>query len=110
MEIVELLINRLQTARKWTLNLIEDTDAARWFDPPAPGIQHIAWQLGHLAASQFALVNVRCFGMKLDEMKPTGYMALFGRGSSPKADKSAYPPLVEIRGVFDRIHQETVAL
>jgi len=110
MNAIDLLVNRVVVARKWTQTLLNDIEETRWFDAPAPGVQHVAWQVGHLAASQTALMHFRCFGKKPEEHVPAGFIAQFGRGSTPKAERSAYPPLPEIRVIFDRIQEETIAL
>ncbi len=110
MNVVEFLCDRLDTARTWTCSLLEDIEESRWFEQPAPGVQHVAWQVGHLASSQVALIHARCFGKEPSECLPAGFRDKFGRGSTPTADRSAYPPIVEIRDVFDRTHLETLDL
>lgn len=107
---LELLIDRLQTARGWTKSLLADIEDSRWFEMPAPGVGHVAWQIGHLASSQVALVHMRCFNMKFGDVLEESIIPTFGRGSSPVADKSKYPPLAEIRAMFDRVHGDTVKL
>lgn len=106
----ELLIDRLQTARGWTKSLLEDIEETRWFEMPAPGVGHVAWQVGHLAASQVALINVRCFGQKFTDVVGESIVPTFGRGSIPVADRSKYPPLPEIRSMFDKIHDGAIRL
>ena len=110
MNTIDLLIDRLQTARKWTRDLLADIEDACWFDPPAPGVGHVAWQVGHLAASQVVLVHVRCFNRVYTEQVSASFRDTFGRGSKPVADRSAYPPLADIRATFDRIHRESIDL
>ncbi|HKQ48856.1 MAG TPA: DinB family protein [Phycisphaerae bacterium] len=110
MSTLDLLIERLQTARKWTCNLLADFEEARWFDPPAPGVGHVAWQVGHLAASQVVLVHVRCFDRTYTDHLSAAFRDQFGRGSTPVANPAAYPAISDIRAAFDRIHQEAVEL
>lgn len=106
---IGLLINRLQAARGWTKSLMADIEDARWFEAPAPGVGHVAWQVGHLAASQIALIHVRCCGMTFADAAPDGFIKTFGRGSTPVSDANAYPPLDEIRSRFERIHDDVIA-
>ena len=75
MNTIDLLIDRLQTARKWTRDLLADIEDACWFDPPAPGVGHVAWQVGHLAASQVVLVHVRCFNRVYTEQVSASFRA-----------------------------------
>ncbi len=110
MEMIEFLCDRLTVARSWTTSLLEDIDESTWFDMPAPGINHVAWQVGHLAASQVALIHVRCFAKDYDRCAPAGFREKFGKGSSPLADPSAYPSVADIRAAFDRIQTEAIDL
>lgn len=106
MTTLDLLIERLIAARRWTTNLLADVEESRWFDCPAPGIQHIAWQVGHLAASQAVLLHNRCFNIPLAEVVPESFTKQFGRGSKPVADASAYPPIADIRRMFDGVQAD----
>ncbi len=105
---IELLIDRLQIARGWTRSLLADIEAERWFEMPAPGVGHVAWQIGHLAASQVVLIHVRCFDLAYTDVVPDLIRTTFGRGSTPVAGSAAYPPLAEIRALFDRIHDDAI--
>jgi len=106
MDMISLLLDRLQSARNWTNSLLEDVDESKWFDAPGPKLGHIAWQVGHLASSQIILVHMRCFGKEYAGCAPAEYQKLFGRGSTPVADPAAYPPISRIREFFSRIHGE----
>lgn len=108
MQIIDLLINRLETSRGWTCGLLEDIAPSEWFFQPAPDIQHVAWQVGHLASSQVTLVHGRCFGKAPTDHIPARFKELFGKGSRPVADPSSYPAPTEIRRVFDSVHAETL--
>ena len=74
----ELLVDRMKAARNWTLGLLEDIKDAAWFTMPAPNTTHVAWQVGHLAVSQVALVHVRCFDRPYDQCAPDGSRAREG--------------------------------
>lgn len=104
----ELIVDRLKTARRWTQELLADIEESVWFEMPAPGVNHVAWQVGHLAASQVALIHVRCCEQNAEDCLPTGFKDCFGRGSTPVSDSAAYPPISEIRVVFDRIQNEAI--
>lgn len=104
------LAERLTIARNWTTGLIADIDERTWFDPPSPGVGHVAWQLGHLAVSQIVLVHVRCFDKKNTDHAPENYLKLFGRGSEPVAGASNYPSIPDIRSFFNRLQTESLQL
>ncbi|MFQ5428846.1 MAG: hypothetical protein ACE5E1_00940 [Phycisphaerae bacterium] len=81
----ELLVDRLQVARRWTKDLLADIDEGEWFNMPTAGVGHVAWQVGHLASSQVALIHVRCFGRDYEQCLPRRFREAFGRGSTPVA-------------------------
>lgn len=108
MKITDLLVDRLQTGRMWTNSLLADIEESRWFEMPHPGVGHVAWQVGHLAASQIVLIHVRCFGMAYTDVAPDSIRTTFARGSTPVADKSKYPSIAEIRALFDRVQNDVI--
>ena len=103
---IDLLIERLVAARRWTTNLLADIEESRWFECPAPGIQHVAWQMGHLAASQAVLIHNRCLNIPVAEVVPESFTKQFGRGSKPVGIAAEYPPLLEIRRMFDGVQED----
>ncbi len=109
MTTLDLLIERLVAARRWTTSLLADIEESRWFESPAPDVQHTAWQVGHLAASQAVLIHNRCFNIPLAEAVPESFTKQFGRGSKPVADPTAYPSIPEIRRMFDGIQADCLA-
>ncbi len=111
MTTLEFLIDRLMTARKWTNSLLVDIEESQWFTmPPTGGTGHIAWQIGHLAASQLVLIPNRCFNRPFTEFVTDEFRAPFMRGSTPHADPSEYPPLAEIKNFFERTQQTCIEL
>ncbi len=107
---LELLIDRLAAARRWTSSLLADIPEANWFDMPAPSTTHVAWQVGHLAVSQAALIHGRCFGRGIPDCVPAGFPQAFGRGSTPVPDAARQPTIAEIRATFERLHAEAMDL
>ncbi|HUN82092.1 MAG TPA: DinB family protein [Phycisphaerae bacterium] len=110
MDTKQLLIERLETARRWTNGLLEDIETGTWFDAPGQGLGHCAWQIGHLAASQIVLLHMRCFGRQFADCAPAEYQGLFARGSTPVADAKAYPPLATIRDFFDHTQKDCLEM
>jgi len=108
MPLKNLLIERLESARDWTTGLIADIDESLWFKSPAPGVQHVAWQLGHLAASQVVLVHNRCLNIPQTDVISDAFIRQFGRGSKPTDGPAGYPPLTEIRRTFDAVHLDAL--
>ncbi len=110
MDTISLLLDRLTAARNWTNSLLADIDESRWFDPPGRNLGHVAWQVGHLAASQIVLIHMRCSGKQFADCAPGEYQKLFARGSTPVADAAAYPTIPVIRAFFDRMHAECLGM
>lgn len=109
MTTIELLIERLVAARRWTNSLLADIEASRWFECPAPGVQHIAWQVGHIAASQAVLIHNRCLNIPVAEAVPESFTRQFGRGSKPVSDAAAYPPIPEVRQIYDDLQADCLS-
>ena len=63
-----------------------------------------------MAASQVALVHVRCFGRDYASHAPLSYRDLFGKDSTPSADASKYPSIKVVREFFVHTLRETLDL
>ncbi len=109
--ILQLYIQQIEAARKYSLRIIDSLPYDEYFVMPQPSITHVAWQMGHIAIAQYRL----CLGMvrgplQTDEsIIPASYAKLFGRDTIPNADCSVYPKAQEIREVFDRVYQKVIA-
>jgi len=75
-----------------TEKAFEGFDQSNAFTCPEGGGNHAAWIAGHLALT-YAWVLDRYAG---DGGLDASYKELFGGGTEPKADASAYPPYDEI--------------
>ena len=108
---IDGLIGQIQKARRYTTGLLDATPGDDWFRMPAEGVSHVAWQVGHLALSEYRLGLHRLRGaLPEDEtLISSGFLARFGRASIPDPDPSSYPPAGEIRAVFDRVHDRVMA-
>lgn len=107
---IELLIEQITAARRYTETLLSGTPQGDWFRMPAEGVSHVAWQVGHLAIAEYRLGLERIRGRREDDQAilPNTFLIAFGRGSVPDPDPAAYPPAPEIRAVFDGVHQRTL--
>ena len=105
---IEAILRHLEFARGYTLSLLEGLDDGDWFAQPAEGITHIAWQVGHIAMSQYGLTLFRQRGraeVDLDLMKGA-FRKKFSRGTTPDSDPSNYPSPMEIREVLDKVFEQ----
>lgn len=86
--------------REYARRLLADVDDARLADQPAPGVNHPAWLIGHLAVcTDSALVQLggaACL--------PPSWPADFGTGSLPRPDRSSYPAKAELWNAYEAGH------
>ena len=94
------------TWRCYSLDLIAGLDRRDWFRQPTEGVTHIAWQVGHLATSQYSLGLVRLRGAQVEDAQlvPPEFLAPFVRGSVPDQDPTKYPTPDELVETLDRVH------
>jgi uncharacterized damage-inducible protein DinB len=104
-------IDQIIAARRYTVELLDTIDPADWFRMPSPPVTHIAWQVGHLATSQFRLTTVFLREPKPSdaEWMPPEFLASFRRDTVPYADADRYPSPAEIRATFDSVHEHVLA-
>ena len=105
---LQLAIEQIVFARHYTVGLLAQTPATEWFRQPPGGVSRVAWQVGHLAFSEYRLALWRIRGPQPqdDALFSPKFKRLFGANSVPEAD-SAYPP-GEIRAVLDRVHEQVL--
>jgi hypothetical protein len=107
---LELACRQIAAARRYTLTLLDGLDDADFFRRPSETLTHIAWQVGHLAMAEYGLCLFRIRGRRPEdlELMPSKFRKAFSRGSTPVDDPQAYPPIAEIRRVFDVIHDQAM--
>ena len=100
----EFLAAQLDRARKMAMHFIADFEDEEFFvksDNVNPGI----WVLGHMANSETAIVFAT-LGEPIP--RPDNWQELFGIKAKLLEDLHQYPPLSEVRRVFDEGHQKTL--
>lgn len=107
---LDMAIRHIQSARDYTMTLLDGLSEDDWFWTPDPAVTHIAWQVGHLAFAQYGLVLFRQRGRASGdvELMSGKFRKTFGKGTSPSADRSVYPPRDEILEVMQRIHSQSM--
>lgn len=103
----EFPLDELRAARVYSVRLIESFSNDDWFRMPANATTHLAWQVGHLAMAEFRLALVRIRGARPSDeaILPASFVQLFGKGSMPLVDESAYPRPRELRATLDAVHE-----
>ena len=87
-------------AKKLVSDIPEDKMAAQ----PAPGMNHAAWVLGHLAYVFDSMIAV--WGQK-PSMSPE-WKELFNVPSKPQPERSKYPSKAELLGAYEKNYQQIV--
>ncbi len=105
---LQLAIEQIVFTRNYTLGLLDKVPATEWFRQPPGSVSHVAWQVGHLAYSEYRLALWRIRGPQPqdDALFSSEFKRLFGANSVPVED-SAFSP-EEIRGVLDRVHEHVL--
>ena len=107
---LQIAIDQIVFARKYTIGLLDQTRASDWFRQLPDGVSHIAWQVGHLAYAEYRMALLRIRGPRPqdDKLVSPEFVRLFAAKSMPDADPAKYPPQAEIRAALDRVHQEVL--
>jgi hypothetical protein len=107
---LDFALANLRFSRGYTQILLDSVPDEDWFRMPAGAVTHVAWQAGHLAWVQYRLALERIRGLRPEDelLIPAAYQELFGKGTQPQADAAGYPSLADIRGTFDRVHEQVL--
>ena len=105
---LQLAIEQIVFARNYTTGLLDQTPTDEWFRLPPGGVSHVAWQVGHIAFSEYrlALWRIRAERPGDAALFSPEFKRLFGADSVPQAG-SAYPP-GELRAALARVHEQVL--
>ena len=103
-----LAIEQIVFARNYTIGLLNQTPTAEWFRQTPGSVSHVAWQVGHIAFSEYRLALLRMRGAQPqdDILFSPEFQCRFGANSVPAPDV-AFPP-DELRAVLDRGHEQVL--
>lgn len=103
-------LGQIDFARRYTLELLDATPQELWFEMPAGLPTHIAWQVGHVAVSQYGLLMFRIRGREPDDLDliPSTFRKAYGRGGRPKPDASTQPAPDEFLDRLHRVHEQAL--
>ena len=102
---------QIEFARRYSLELLSNVPDELWQVVPAGAKSHIAWQVGHLAVSQYGLMLFRQRGRAEGdlELMPGWLRKRFGRGSVPPTDPSEIPSKEALLECLNRIHEASLS-
>ena len=105
--ILDAAIGQIEWSRRYSLELLAATPLDRWFDIPTGHVSHIAWQVGHMAVSQYGLLMFRIRGRQPEDLEliPGRFRKTYGRGGSPPASPEGQPTADELLEKLHQVHQ-----
>ncbi len=107
----DAVLGQVDFARRYTLGLLENVPEELWPIVPTGASSHIAWQVGHLAVSQYGLMLFRQRGRAEGdlELMPGWLRKRFGRGSAPPTVASEIPSKASLLECLENIHIASMA-
>ncbi len=104
-------IGQIHFARNYTIELLEATPKEHWFTMPNNLPTHVAWQVGHLAVSQYGLLMFRIRGREPEDLEliPGTFRKAFSRKSTPNPDTAKQPSADELFERLNRVHELAMA-
>lgn len=107
----DAVAGQMEFARNYTHNLLEAIPDELWNVIPQGATSHVAWQVGHLAVSQYGLMLFRQRGRAEGdlELMPGWLRKKFGRGTTPSADPAENPSRSELLATLNAIHEASMA-
>jgi len=106
-EMLRGALGQIQFARQYTLELLDATPRDRWFEIPSGLPSNIAWQVGHLAVSQYGLLLFRLRGRNPADLAliPGKFRKRYSRGTLPSDDAESQPAADELYDRLGQVHE-----
>lgn len=114
-------LGQIDWARRYTLELLAATPRELWFERPVisdsqtgqsigPLPTHIAWQVGHLAVSQYGLLMFRIHGRRDEDLDliPSRFRKAYARGSDPTVVASGQCSADELFERLETVHRRAI--
>ncbi|MEM8735715.1 MAG: DinB family protein [Planctomycetota bacterium] len=106
----DLMVSQMKWTREYSRQLIDSVPENRWYEIP-PGLPtHLAWQVGHLAVSQYGLMLFRQRGRGPGdlELMPGWLRKQFGRGTTPAERTEKSPSPGDLLERLDKINEQAI--
>ena len=109
-KVIQSAVDRIDKARRYTLDLVGDIDDDDWFRQPADGTTHVAWQVGHLAMAEYALALMRVRDAQPGDhdIISRDFRRHFSKGTTPDPLPANNPSPEETRHVLQRVHEQVL--
>jgi hypothetical protein len=108
---LENALERVRRSRMYTQQFLRDLSPDDWFWSPSEYTTHIAWQVAHIAASQYSLCLRRVRGRTNEDesLISDQFIDAYKIGSTPLTGAANNLPLEEIQRVFDAVHEQALS-
>ena len=106
---LKIALRQIEFARNYSSSLLEGLSDDEWFWTPDAYSTHIAWQVGHLAMSEYGLTLFQQRGRirEIDsQLMSSSFRKLFMRGTTPLVDRDRHPQPDEILEVLAKVHDQ----
>jgi len=109
--ILQSAVRQIEFARNYTCELLDATPRDLWFTMPAGLPTNVAWQVGHLAVSQYGLLMFRLRGRQPADLEliPGAFRKSYSRQTTPSADSQKQPSADELFDRLGRVHDLALA-
>jgi hypothetical protein len=104
----DTLKNTLNLSQTVISAYVGDLTDAELMKRPAPGCNHIAWQLGHLIASECGLMNMIRPGLAPE--LPAGFEAAHNKDAVGSDDPAKFCTRQQYLDLMNKVHAATIAL
>lgn len=106
---IDAAVERMKQTREMLKGFLADLQPDEWFWQPHEGVTNIAWQVGHITATQYALCLVRVRGEQVTDqlLISDEIRTRYGRGSTPSHDPAANTSPQELVRVLDAVAEHT---
>lgn len=104
------VVEQMNWTRQYCLQLIHSIPQELWYTMPSGLSTHVAWQVGHLAVSQYGLMLFRQRGRSPGdlELMPSWLRKQFGRGTTPPVQHEKSPSPIELLERLEKIHVQAI--
>ncbi len=108
---LESAVAQIQFARNYTLELLGATPEKDWFVIPEGLPTNLAWQVGHLAVSQYGLLMFRIRGRDPADLDliPGRFRKAYSRQSTPSDSQEKQPTAEELLERLGEVHRRAIA-
>ena len=101
---------QIDFARRYTRELLDATPTELWFTRIDSVPTFVAWQVGHLAVSQYGLLMFRIHGRRDADLDliPSKFRKAFGRGSDPAGSSVSQFGADDLLQRLDEVHARSI--